>query len=476
VFVPIKVIQWVAPSLIPLNTFTEPLYEASMDLFLLHVIFPFSLQFLRPKRHVTRFIKFWLTMVGSWLDLTEYFFGRENENRQNIVANGNVRVDAAPVPPNLERNEVNPGANANHDANGGDAERVLPRPNQNIVRDAAEIQVANNLANNAIDQVNATSEIYKPPNFGIRILITLVLSWLLSVLIIVSFLSFPILLGRMILSQFIDCADIYAFITGFYALWGLVRAGAYIGTVLLVARHDVHSVISQSWQWAIVFCKLLFVGSLWFGLLPMLIGMWFGSVVFMPMKVDLFQTSVFCPYYTYAMGLLYLKVWYRIVMVEGVSDKWKAKFDKVFNDGLKNIDVYHIICNMIVPISNMLLLRLCVPYFFVKIVLPFLDLPEKLVQFWSHFVFFYFSALLGIVFGVQMLAEYLIQLHHRLRDEKYLVGKRLQNLHEEYTHNNVNDANDAIKDDDINDQDDDNVNTSDNDDTDDDDIMAQKQH
>jgi len=259
-------------------------------------------------------------------------------------------------------------------------------------------------------------------------------------------LALPIKLGRGVLSVFVEIADMYAFVIGFYVLWGI---GHWIGAMYewltphfryYILQNDrmngalphiqaLYSIVfPHILQWGILSSKILIVGVLWFCVLPVMVGLWINFTILIPVRVDINQTPTFYPYYTFALGFLYLKIWYRLMMLEGLNNQWNTRLNKVHQDGLRGIDIVYILRYIIIPVLNFLLLRLCVPYFLIKTVIPALDLPEMSEDYWKRYLYLNFSTLIALINSLTAVTKYLVVLHRKIRDDKYLIGEQLQNI------------------------------------------------
>jgi len=192
--------------------------------------------------------------------------------------------------------------------------------------------------------------------------------------------------------------------------------------------------------------KVLYVGITWFLGFPILVGSWL-MLILAPLRITLYQTPAFCPYYSYAIGLLYFKIWYRLSMVEGFDPKWKAKFDKVHQDGITNMDISFITKELFFPVANAILLRLCVPYIFTRAVLPLLqtyfEFSEEYQSILVLFSYSLFTLFLASVAIGRSSISFLVQIHQQIRDEKYLIGQKLLNSNRvgRVDNNNINNGN-----------------------------------
>jgi len=256
----------------------------------------------------------------------------------------------------------------------------------------------------------------------------------------------------------VEIADIYAFLTGFYIIWGCgytalliyKRIRPYIqfdqNSRTLVEIYALYQNLRPLAKQIITLLpKLSVVVLLWFIVLPFLVGITINYTIIVPLRVDHNQTPVFYPYYIYALGLLYLKIWFRLMVLDGVNNQWNARFTKITQDGIMNMDVYYIVSNVICPIMHTLLVRLCVPYVILKLVLPQMGLLEVTIDYISRSIYIYFASLLSLIDLLNSATSYLVVLHSKIRDEKYLIGEQLQNNNDTFQIRDTLQTNDILQ-------------------------------
>eukprot|EP01124_Arcella_intermedia_P017300 TRINITY_DN2406_c0_g1_i1.p1 TRINITY_DN2406_c0_g1~~TRINITY_DN2406_c0_g1_i1.p1 ORF type:complete len:866 (-),score=151.96 TRINITY_DN2406_c0_g1_i1:29-2341(-) len=390
---PTQVAKYLFPSLFPLTLITDPLYEATTDILVLHLFFPFLIEVFNPKRVVTLFLRKWLYYVGGALDLKEYIFGKP--------LNPAPRLN---LPEQIPEAQDNPPA----------AQDNPPAAPQDILPEAEDPDL----------------NYHKPPFFKLRILILLLAACATSMVISVMGITVPVIVGRPFVYNFV-AADLYSYLIGMYILWALVRGTAAIYNSLLpfCTRQGVDKELLLEKVVTIVKIagKLVFVGLLWLVILPIMVGIWINLCVLSPLRAHSHQTLSSNPYHMYVLGLLYMKLWQRIITSEGISEEWQKRFKKAHTDGIARMDLHHILFNIILPIANFLLLRLCIPYSFSKLIVPQLGLKEWEADEMNQRVYTNFSSLLAFGEGFVMVVKYLGELHTKIRDDKYLIGQELQN-------------------------------------------------
>lgn len=110
-----------------------------------------------------------------------------------------------------------------------------------------------------------------------------------------------------------------------------------------------------------------------------------------------------------------------------VDDSWRLKFEQVRNDGFSQLKGWWVFTNIIAPVLIHLLTALCVPYVVARGLFPLLGYSLMI----NSAVYRY--AWLGCLFfgifwyGGHRLHQWLLDLHDSIRDDRYLVGRRLHN-------------------------------------------------
>jgi hypothetical protein len=110
-----------------------------------------------------------------------------------------------------------------------------------------------------------------------------------------------------------------------------------------------------------------------------------------------------------------------------VDDSWRVKFEQVRNDGFSQLKGWWVFANIIAPVLIHLLTALCVPYVFARGLFPLLGYSlmtnSAVYRYaWLGCLFF------GIFwYGGHRLHQWLMDLHDSIRDDRYLVGRRLHN-------------------------------------------------
>jgi hypothetical protein len=168
--------------------------------------------------------------------------------------------------------------------------------------------------------------------------------------------------------------------------------------------------------------------------IPVLIGLLFELVVVVPLRVPVDESPVFLLYQDWALGLVFLKIWTRLVMLGQmmplVDDSWRVKFEQVRLDGFSRLRGWRVFTSIIVPILVNLLTALCLPYVLACGIFPLFGYSLIINSTVYRFAWLG-SLLLGLCwYGTKRLHKWLLDLHNSIRDDRYLVGRRLHNFGE----------------------------------------------
>jgi Sec-independent protein translocase protein TatA len=134
------------------------------------------------------------------------------------------------------------------------------------------------------------------------------------------------------------------------------------------------------------------------------------------------------------MGVLALKLWHLLVMVaprrDGAAapDSWQAHFDALQAGGLRNLDFIRALTKIVLPVLLNLATSLAVPYVVTRAVLPLLQLPASVLGYANLYAYQVYHGVYVAWLGGRRLHALAVQLHNAIRDDRYLVGRQLNNF------------------------------------------------
>nr|AID60082.1 zinc finger protein 3A [Brassica napus] len=392
VFLLVKLAIMMAPSVFPLDiSVSDPFTEIPAGLLLFTICTQFIIEHFRLWGTVKSLVRCWFTSVCLALGLTDLLLPRPEDK-------------------------------VGQDNGDGEHERamdVLPAtvdPNRSFV-------LARNVEQSHSGYI-----------FVLRVVLLLLAAWVTLLLFNTALIVVSVSLGRALFNAIptlpithgIKCNDLYAFVIGTYAFWTTISGTMYAIEHLKSERTSV--LLNQIWRWCGIVFKSSVLLAIWIFIIPVLIGLVIELLVIVPMRVPVDETPVFLLYQDWALGFIFLKIWTTLIIL--LDDSWKAKFERVEEDGFSRFQGLWVLKEIVSPILMKLLTALCVPYVLAKGVFPMLGYP--LVVNSAVYRFAWIGCLSASLFFscAKRCHVWFINLHNSIRDDRYLVGRRLLNFEE----------------------------------------------
>ena len=280
---------------------------------------------------------------------------------------------------------------------------------------------------------SASSHLRLP--FPLRVLMLGLTSAVAVALFFSTILHVPLLVGGAILRMagLSSGHDLYCIVAGTIFLWAVIASGQQVVAALAQSLRaaDVSAVMYTLSRYCLVILKVALVGGVWLTAVPFLVGILFEVLFLVPALTQYNETPFYPLMQSWAMGLVFLKMWARGVLIGAVGgDEWRVKLERVLELGFERLDVVFVFGQIIGPILLQLLDQLLVPYFLGKIAgLCFQG--DYLVQ--SCIMRFAYIAYLAIRLAYRALtyaARLVVRMHNEFRDSRYLLGTELANRNE----------------------------------------------
>lgn len=425
VFLPVKLAMRLAPSIFPLDiVVSDPFTEIPADMLLFQICIPFAIEHFKLRTTIKSFLHYWFTAVGWALGLTDFLLPRPDDNGGQENANGEpVRqaLYAVPVDEIAQQDQPLGVLEAVDDLNGS----IHASGNSNITDEY-----------DADDQ--SDSDRY---GFVLRIVLLLMVAWMTLLIFNSALIVVPISLGRALfngipllpITHGIKCNDLYSFIIGSYVIWTALAGVRYSIEHIKTRRAVV--LLSQMWKWCVIVIKSSVLLSIWIFVIPVLIGLLFELLVIVPMRVPVDESPVFLLYQDWALGLIFLKIWTRLVMLDHmmplVDESWRIKFERVREDGFSRLQGLWVLREIVFPIIMKLLTALCVPYVLARGVFPVLGYPLVVNSAVYRFAWLGCLCFSLLCFCAKRFHVWFTNLHNSIRDDRYLIGRRLHNYGED---------------------------------------------
>ncbi|KAL5790608.1 hypothetical protein ACOSQ2_005496 [Xanthoceras sorbifolium] len=421
VFLPVKLAMRMAPSVFPLDiSVSDPFTEIPADMLLFQICIPFAIEHFKLRTSIKSLLRYWFMAVGWALGLTDFLLPRPDENGGQENGNGDPgRQDRLHV---VQLGGLDgPGVAVPQ----ADLNRVVASGNSNVTDDY-----------DGDDQ--SDSDRY---GFVLRIVLLLVIAWMTLLVINSALIVVPISFGRALfnavpllpITHGIKCNDLYAFIIGSYVIWTAVAGARYSVEHVRTKRAAV--LLSQISKWCGIVIKSSALLAIWIFVIPVLIGLLFELLVIVPMRVPVDESPVFLLYQDWALGLIFLKIWTRLVMLDHmmplVDESWRIKFERVREDGFSRLQGLWVLREIVFPIIMKLLTALCVPYVLARGVFPVLGYPLVVNSAVYRFAWLGCLSFSLFCFCAKRFHVWFTNLHNSIRDDRYLIGRRLHNFGED---------------------------------------------
>ncbi|KAD4179247.1 hypothetical protein E3N88_27838 [Mikania micrantha] len=409
VFLSVKLAMRMAPSIFPLDiSVSDPFTEIPANMLLFQICIPFAIEHFKLKATIKSLLCYWFTAVGWALGLTYFLLpSPEDDNRQeNGQPDGQDRAVAGYMAPE----NLNRARQATADAN---------------------------FAEEAGGDEQPDSERY---GFVLCIVLLLLVAWMTLLILNSAIIVVPIFLGRALFNSVpllpithgIKCNDMFAFILGSYVIWAALAGVRY--SVDLIKARKATVLLGQIMNWCSIVMKSSVLLSIWIFMIPVMIGLLFELLVIVPIRVPMDESPVFLLYQDWALGLIFLKIWTRLVMMGHVwplmDDSWRVKFERVRDNGFSRLQGFWVLREIVVPIVMKLLTALCIPYLLARGVFPVFGYPLVVNSVVYRFAWLGCLGFSFLCFCAKRFHVWFTNLHNSIRDDRYLIGRRLHNFGE----------------------------------------------
>uniref|UniRef100_A0A0E0Q0M4 RING-type E3 ubiquitin transferase n=1 Tax=Oryza rufipogon TaxID=4529 RepID=A0A0E0Q0M4_ORYRU len=411
VFLPVKLAMRVAPSIFPLDiTIFDPFTEIPVDVLLFQICIPFAIEHFKPRATIKALLHHWFAAVGWALGLTDFLLPRHEENGGQENWNGR----------------------AGRDRVHGGREMVAPQLEQRMIQHVADNLNGRGNANDS-NEVAEESDVDDQGDseygFVLRIVLLLVLAWMTLLIFNAGMIVIPISLGRLVFEA----------IPRLPITHGIkCNAAGTRYAIDYIRSRRLAFLVQQICKWCSIVVKSSALLSIWIFVIPVLIGLLFELLVIVPMRVPIDESPVFLLYQDWALGLIFLKIWTRLVMLDQmaplVDESWRTKFERVREDGFSRLRGLWVLHEIIMPIVTKLLTALCVPYVLARGVFPVLGYPLIVNSAVYRFAWLGCLIFSALFFCGKRFHVWFTNLHNSIRDDRYLIGRRLHNFGEDSPH------------------------------------------
>ncbi|UJR28527.1 hypothetical protein I4U23_009764 [Adineta vaga] len=239
-------------------------------------------------------------------------------------------------------------------------------------------------------------------------------------------LTIPATIGRSLLGLLTGTArlhELYTILTGLYILWLISRTIFFIRSLL---PFDINNIIERLKTYSILCLRVLLCTFCVIGYVPFMIGLASELVLIIPLSTSIEQTAVLTPLRVWIIGLLNTKIAIALVM-SGPQWRLKNVLERLYQDGLRRIDFSFLIIEFLLPFTLNIGMFMAFPYLGVSYLAPRLFQSSTVHQIERYIYSTIISFMLILAFVIFQIKQLRLLFEH-VRDEKYLVGRRLINF------------------------------------------------
>lgn len=428
-WLPIKIIHGLWPSFLPYHitlSSDTPVSELSLELLLLQVILPALLEQGHTRVWLKLLVRHWCAAVSHVLGLRSYLLGDVALDAQGggVVIGGEAGAGVG---------EVGVGA-------GAAPQVELEEPAEGIVNPvvgggADALAGGLGAAHQALlqrDGPTGFQAYVRPRWFGIRILGLVIMMCISLTAASVMCLTLPVLVGRQCMYLALGDTKVHELYTGacglYLCLLG-IRGITLLASWIMLGWTQV---IERLRQWGIMGTKALIALVVVAVIVPLMVGVLMELVIVIPLRVPLHQTPILFLWQDWALGVLYTKIMCALVMM-GPNWWLKTNLEHIYLGGVRGLDLNLLVGQTALPVIACLGACLTVPYVTAHTIAPLAVPPSALILVERRI----YPALLVITLLSSLIIMQVVQftrLYEHIKNDKYLVGRRLVNYDHTSSH------------------------------------------
>lgn len=369
----------------------------------------------RPGVSLHKIVATWIKWVATSLNI-EHLVIKDEELDDNNGRRANP--DA----------RVNPAVEGLEPADGGPLHRMFA-DEPDVVAEGFpmthEMQMAHDEDGAAYDMRTGLSR----REIRLRAAVMIFSAWVTLILAESALIAIPTILGRSLMGALGLPVrhDLHPFLLGLNVLFGSVSG--FVKIVKYVETMDTFTALSVGLPYLYLAGKGLLIVYIWLGVIPLTAGLLF-ELVLVPIRVSHNETPYFCLHQDWALGLLLLKVWTCIAVTGGLGSKWRERVRRARDGDIMgfNENFARTMREVVLPVLFSVVTALSVPYSIARGLLPALGAARWVSNLVYRYAYLVITCLYCGFETVRYSVSILRDLHDSIRDDKYLVGKRLYNF------------------------------------------------
>ncbi|RHZ59499.1 hypothetical protein Glove_363g39 [Diversispora epigaea] len=447
-------IRYAFNGILPLQwSFSDTLSDFPIDLLIFHIIVPTTVALARPKRMFRTLFENWWHLTARHLRLTSFMFGGRHYEEEGTHVRKTWRAvllnkkAPVPLPDDIDYfDESDESEEVVFGRDGGfvrapsyDGVPVVPGRRMLVpVTERGELLNPEDATGDDDQDQLGYTVVYVPPNFKARVIMFLFCMWLSGSLFCCSVTVIPLLTGRYIFKSFIQpdrpVHDIYCFTIGIYVMWLLGISFDWMirkAQIILEKRNNNINwkvIRNKILNEAIVVFKVTYLLVAFGVVIPFLLSLVVELYFLLPWKKPVTDVPIISYLQDWALGIIYLKIAYRVIFMLP-ENTYSRAFLEITGRGIRLLNVKLATTAFIIPIGGTALAAIILPALTARAII-FLTGTNNDITMTLMYRYIY-PVFLAMVFGYR-LQRHMTQLirgwMQSVRDEEYLIGRRLHNI------------------------------------------------
>lgn len=263
----------------------------------------------------------------------------------------------------------------------------------------------------------------------LRAAVMIVSAWLTLILAESALIAIPTILGRSLMSAvgLPVRHDLHPFLLGLNVMFGSITA--IVKLVKYIETVDTMTALSLGLPYLYMAGRGFLIIFISLGVIPLAAGLLF-ELILVPIRVSFDETPYFCLHQDWALGLLLLKVWTCIAAAGGMGANWRERVLRAREGDIigLNQNFSRTMREVVIPILLSLITALSIPYSVARGLLPLFGVGRWVSNLVYRYAYLVITCLYCGFETLRYSVSILRDLHDSIRDDKYLVGKRLYNF------------------------------------------------
>ncbi|KAG0318326.1 hypothetical protein BGZ99_005746 [Dissophora globulifera] len=457
----------------------EPISDLPVDLLLFHLIVPFTFQWLNPQDRFKALFVGWWRKLAQLMRLSSFMYGKDGERypeEEGYIVYRSWKawlLRYRPPIPGLDSNDadtIGSGEELDIDApvlfvrDGGlyrvpNTDRVIHLKNRRVlvpvdaegraldpkedlpgeIDPLMEIQPRGREPRLPIDPKEGTVVVYAPPNFKRRLISFIVLIWTTTMSFLAISVVVPLILGRSLFTLVTErqVHDVYSFAAGVYAIGALWYVQEWTLSTYqslssaggrLVDVPDKVKMVVRAFK---ITAKLVYFAILLGFVFPLGLGLMMEVFIIIPIKAALYGDTGTIFAFSWASGLLWMKLGHRI-LTEDPNSRFSIDMDRIFPGmDVEQWNVGYATRRFVFPALGLFIFGIATPAILAWTVADTTGLQGTRRATFFRLAYPTMLLVCMLVLGCRESVAIMKGWSQYVRDQEYLVGRRLHNLTQE---------------------------------------------